>query len=223
MTWFQFFETAAKFAPLGTAAIAFGAAIIAYIAISAQRDIARRRAAIDFFLKTEMDKTVIDLYNDFKEIAPSISSLPSIADFAKTDDCKKARAFLNICELIAVGINEGAFSERVSYQYWGDVLPGAYKDTLPLIKYVRESGDDGNAATYVDLEKVCKKWTGVPAKQMSRRLPLLGIVAALLSAGLSFWGAMLPPLVIGSYWQSTAAAVCALVAAILGFIAWWRG
>ncbi len=223
MTLHDFSETAAKFAPLATATIALAAAIIAFFAIRAQRDIARRRAAIDFFLKTEMDKTIIDLYNDFKRIAPSIVSLPSVPDFAKTDDCSKVRAFLNICELIAVGINEGAFSERVSYQYWGDVLPNAYKTGLPLIKYVRESGDDGSAATYIDLEKICKKWTGVTANQTSRRSQPLSIIAALLSAGFAIWGAMLPPLVIGSYWQPTAAAICALAAAISGFIAWWRG
>ena len=39
---------------------------------------------------------------------------------------KDARTFLNICELIAVGVNKGAFSESVSKAYWGDVLPNAY-------------------------------------------------------------------------------------------------
>jgi hypothetical protein len=35
-----------------------------------QMHIARRRASIDFFLKTEMDKTVIDLYDKFKAKTP---------------------------------------------------------------------------------------------------------------------------------------------------------
>jgi hypothetical protein len=39
---------------------------------------------------------------------------------------------------IAVGINEGAFSERVSQAYWGDVLPDSYVDALPLIQWVRK-------------------------------------------------------------------------------------
>ncbi|HZQ13668.1 MAG TPA: DUF4760 domain-containing protein [Pseudolabrys sp.] len=223
MTWIEFFETAAKFAPLATAIVAVVAAIIAFLAILTQRDIARRRAAIDFFLKTEMDQTLIDLYNDFKKIAPTILSHPSMSDFAKTAGYQKVRAFLNVCELISVGINQGAFSKRVSYAYWGDVLPNSYKATLPLIKYVRESGDDGSAATYVDLEKICKKWTGEAPDQMSGRFQLLSIVAALLSAGLACWAALLPPLAMGSYWQPIAAAISALAAAILGFIVWWRG
>ena len=114
MTWPEFFSAAADYAPLGTAAIALSAATTALFAIRAQRDIARRRAAIDFFLKTEMDQTIINLYNKFRELAPKIKALPSYSDFAKSNEYKDVRAFLNICELIAVGINEGAFSERVS-------------------------------------------------------------------------------------------------------------
>jgi hypothetical protein len=116
----HWWEVAAKLAPIATALIALGAATIAWLAILTQRDIARRRAAVDFFLKTEMDGTIIDLYNKFKRNAPSISRLTR----SQYDD---VRAFLNICELISVGVNQGAFSEEVSYAYWGDVLPNTYK------------------------------------------------------------------------------------------------
>lgn len=224
MTWTEFFENAAKFSPLGTATIALGAAIIAFLAIRAQRDIARRRAAIDFFLKTEMDQTMIELYSEFKRIVPTIASHPSIPDFAKTKDYEKVRAFLNICELIAVGINQDAFSERVSYAYWGDILPYAYKTTLPLIKYVRDNTDDGSAATYIDLERIYRKWIGeVSNSARPRILQLLGIVFAALSASLGFWATLLPPLVIGSYWQPTAAAICAVISACFGLVAMRTG
>jgi hypothetical protein len=154
----EFFETAAKFAPLVTATIALGAALIALHAIGVQRDVARRRAAIDFFLKTEMDKTIVDLYEKFRQVAPTIKSLPSISDFAKSGDYRDIRAFLNICELIAVGINQNAFSERVSFNYWGDVLPNSYRDAKSLIEYIRSTPGEGSAETYADLEKICKKW-----------------------------------------------------------------
>ena len=55
ITDFNCLETVAKLAPIGTALIALSAAIIALLAILAQMHIARRRAAIDFFLKTEVD------------------------------------------------------------------------------------------------------------------------------------------------------------------------
>jgi hypothetical protein len=50
-----------------------------------QMHIARRRASIDFFLKTEMDKTVIDLYNKFKANAPLIAFVPDPSDLIRSD------------------------------------------------------------------------------------------------------------------------------------------
>ena len=68
-----FWETAAKFAPIATALIALVAAGVALCAIWVQMHLARRGASIDFFLKTELDKTAIDLYNKFIENAPTIT------------------------------------------------------------------------------------------------------------------------------------------------------
>jgi hypothetical protein len=53
LTDFSCWETIAKIAPIGTALIALLAAIIALGAIWTQMHIARRRASIDFFLKTD--------------------------------------------------------------------------------------------------------------------------------------------------------------------------
>src|SRR5262245_19094682 len=100
-------NTIAKLAPIVTALIALIAAIIALRAIRAQRDIARRRAAIDFFLKTETDQKMIDLYNRFKEMAPQIASVP----WGDRSDYDLIRSWLNICELIAVGVRKRAFSK----------------------------------------------------------------------------------------------------------------
>ena len=62
ITDFNCLETVAKLAPIVTALIALSAAFIALLAIWVHMIVARRRAAIDFFLKTEIDKTAIDLY-----------------------------------------------------------------------------------------------------------------------------------------------------------------
>jgi hypothetical protein len=79
------------------------AAIIALLAILAQMHIARRRAAIDFFLKTEVDRTAIDLYKTFKAKAPLITSIPDpVLDVERRNAYEDIRAFLNICELIEV-------------------------------------------------------------------------------------------------------------------------
>jgi hypothetical protein len=159
---------ATDLAQLITTGIAIVAAVIAVVSIRDQRGIARRRAALDFFLKTQMDDTGIKLYNDFKRIAPGIAAAVSMESFVTTADHERVRAFLNICELIAVGINERVFSERVSYAYWGDVLPWSYQAAEPLIKYVRQRPGDGTAATYRDLEKVATAWAGRNARRRQR-------------------------------------------------------
>src|ERR1700730_14988510 len=118
------YEAAARIAPLVTAILA----LIALAAIIVQRDVARRRAAIDFFLKTEMDTNIIDLFKQFEETTPLIPGLLSSPTFGpKSPEHYTLRKWLNICELIAVGVNKGAFSERVSLDYWGDVLPDSFK------------------------------------------------------------------------------------------------
>ena len=92
-------EAWARIAPLGTATIAFVAASIALWAMFVQRkDTARRRAALDFFLKTETDDMLINAYNTFNEIAPRIPVLISDPTFSTQHrDYKKLRKWLNIC------------------------------------------------------------------------------------------------------------------------------
>ena len=162
MTWIEFFEELAKLAPLGTASIALGAAVIALIAIFAQRDIAQRRAAIDFFLKTETDERMLALYETFKtEIRAVVHGAP-MNTVVKSEHYGKVRSFLNLCELIAVGVRREAFSDQVSFHYWGDILRDAFRDSKPLIDYVRSERGEGGPATYCDLEWLCNKWRDRP-------------------------------------------------------------
>jgi hypothetical protein len=48
-----------------TAIVAVSAAGVAAVGITIQWRLARRRAAIDFFLKTEADKHLVDAYDEF--------------------------------------------------------------------------------------------------------------------------------------------------------------
>jgi Domain of unknown function (DUF4760) len=152
-TW----EQAGKIAPVWTAVVATVAATIAVAALLVQRDIAKRRAAIDFFLKTEMDTNIIDAYEKFLILAPTSPQLVEKPSFDHTHtEYKALRRWLNICELIAVGVNKDAFSNRVSKDYWGDVLLKSYRDAEPFVKFVRQT--EGTPETLVDLEKLAKKW-----------------------------------------------------------------
>jgi Domain of unknown function (DUF4760) len=134
--------------------------ITAWITIRAQKNIARQKAAIDFFLKTEMDPTVIGFYDFYKKTAQRIESMASLDQFASTEDYGKIRNFLNICELIAVRVNKKVFDESIAFEYWGDVLPQSYRSAERLIKYIRERPEHGTRYTYADLEALCVSWEG---------------------------------------------------------------
>jgi hypothetical protein len=156
---FSIQKNADQIAPVITAGIAALAACVALYSIFAQRDIARRRTSIDFFLKTEMDQQAIDCYKKFKSRTfQQYETWAQRPDFATGKDYHDVRAFLNICELIAVGILHKAFSDLVSYAYWGDVLPDALARAKPLINRIRETKGEGTKHTYCDLESLCKKW-----------------------------------------------------------------
>lgn len=168
LTDFSCWEAIAKIAPIGTALIVLIAAMIALGAIWAQMHIARRRASIDFFLKTEMDKTVIDLYNKFKANALSIAFVPDPSDLTRRD-YDDIRAFLNICELIAVGVNNGAFSKSVSEAYWGDVISNAYQTAKQLINNVRNTPGEG----LVTHTLIWRSWPRDGLRELRRRLSWL--------------------------------------------------
>jgi hypothetical protein len=150
-------NTIAKLAPIDTATIALIAAIIALSAIWARMHIARRRASIDFLLKTETDRTAIELYDKFKEKAPKITTVPDPSD-ARRRDYNDIRSWLNICELIAVGVNKGAFSKSISFDYWGDVIPRSYQTAERLIHDIRNNPEEGSQHTCVELEKLATRW-----------------------------------------------------------------
>jgi hypothetical protein len=54
-------------ARLITASIASIAGIVAVISIIVTKQLARRHAAIDFFLKTETDKSIVEVFQRFDE------------------------------------------------------------------------------------------------------------------------------------------------------------
>jgi hypothetical protein len=164
--WWPSLDTLSKIAPIFTAGVAFVGAVAAVASILYQGRLARRRGAIDFFLKTDIDAEIVNLYERFKRIdVVALRSTPTpikqtLAEY------KDARYFLNICELIAVGINNSAFSETVAKAYWGDVIPSCYAKMRMFIQDVRSSDDEGGKDTYCDLEKLCKGWDEAARKLM---------------------------------------------------------
>ena len=145
------------YAQIGTALMATAALGVATWSLSAQKAVARRRAAIDFFLKTEMDEKMLVAYNTYVASKAKIPLAPDMPEFCRTPDYDHVRAYLNILELMAVGVHNKTFDERICYGFWGDFVEGAVRDCRPLLDYLRTLPSGG--FSYEDLVRLDKRWT----------------------------------------------------------------
>lgn len=156
MPSFSVLDEAAKYASIATAAVAGIALAVAVASILVQRGIAKRRAAIDFFFKTEMDKSIVDAYHAFESAMEKFKEHGSVENLYNDEaDYRSVRAYLNIHELVAVGIHKRVLDEKVCFDFWSDELMDAYEDGKPLIEYLRTLGSE---FAYTDLEKLNNKW-----------------------------------------------------------------
>jgi hypothetical protein len=141
--------------------IAVGALLTAIVSISTQKKIARKRAATDFFLKTEMDRETLDSHKRFTEAVDGLKMIVTDKGemqsvFANTKEYWAIRDYLNLHELMAVGLLNGVFDNDVCFDFWSGELVRAYEDTLPLIKYVQKQKHGENM--YAELTKIAKRW-----------------------------------------------------------------
>ena len=123
----------ATIAPLGTllfAALAFG---VAFSTLNAQKRIARGRAAIDFFLKTEMDASMLEAYEKYKEAIEQLKNSSSIQMFKTTPAYDAIRTYLDINELMAIAVSKNVFSMQVCYNFWRNVLREIAEEAKPVI------------------------------------------------------------------------------------------
>jgi hypothetical protein len=143
-----------------TAAAAIFALIAAYKSIESQREIARKRAAMDFFVKTDMDSHTLAQHKKFKEacqrLKKHLSDGKSIEEFSGSDDYYSIRDYLNLHELMGVGINREVFDDFVCEDFWAGELYRACRDTQPLIEWIQRQPDE--SATYIELAKVHARW-----------------------------------------------------------------
>jgi hypothetical protein len=154
----SFWEHVGKVAPVITAAIAFGAAWLALASLRTQKDIARKRAAIDVFLKTEMDQGMLTAYEDYVDGLEVAKQYNDVDQFKKAEpkSYRAVRTYLNVNELICIGINHKAFDQRVCYGFWSDVLNTARTDGAKIIDDARAPVD--GVHTYDHILSVNDRW-----------------------------------------------------------------
>jgi hypothetical protein len=150
-----------------TAIVAVFAVAVAATGIAIQWWLARKRASIDFFLKTEADKDLLDAYDEFHTGVRQMKKM-DIELFCTSDDeaIRKhyfaVRKYLNIHELIAVGIKNGMFHDRTCYDFWAGILFRGVEEARPVINHVR--GRPGREETYSELERLYTRWKALERK-----------------------------------------------------------
>lgn len=159
-TNWSFWQLAAKVAPLATSLIALVAATIAIISLRTQVAIARKRAAIDVFLKTEMDQAMLAAYRAYEDALQVSKNYASADEFSTSapDQYMAIRVYLDVNELICIGINNKVFDQRVCYGFWYTILNVAVTKGKQVIEYARQPEDLGH--TYDHILKVHRRWTG---------------------------------------------------------------
>ncbi len=150
-----------------TAIVALLAVAVAATGIAIQWWLARKRAAIDFFLKTEADKHLLEAYDEFHAGIDEMNSM-NIDVFCTTKDVVirkhyfALRRYLNIHELIAVGIKNGMFHDRTCYDFWAGILFRGVEAARPVLDHVR--GRPGREATCCELETLYTRWKELEQK-----------------------------------------------------------
>jgi hypothetical protein len=154
------------FAPLFTPIVATVAGLIALYSIHVTRSVARKRAAVDFFLKTDMDKGMVEAYLNFQKastaFAKHVEKGDPIETFVRdgqgnyTMGYVDVTSYLNIHELVAVGIKNKVFDHDVCYAFWSDALVRHTNRTQKLIDHVVEA--EGQPAGFIELRNLSTKW-----------------------------------------------------------------
>ena len=116
-----------------------------------------------------MDKAVIDAYHDYEDALERFSRHGDVKKLYEDEvEFRKVTAFLNVQELIAVGIKSQLLDDRLCYDFWSDELIDAYQHGKALIEYMREK--DGSPFSYKDLEAIYHDWKRRDDKDR-KRLP----------------------------------------------------
>jgi hypothetical protein len=78
------------------------------------------------------------------------------SSFAGSDEYWAIRDYLNLHELMAVGILKNVFDDHVCHDFWAGELQRAYQGAIPLINYVQSQ--PGQKGTYTEMIKVARGW-----------------------------------------------------------------
>lgn len=154
-----------------TAMVAALALIVATSGVLMQWSVARKRAAIDFFLKTEADAHMIAAYDKFwagilKMRTMDVTAFCTSEDEEIRQQYFAVRQYLNIHELVAVGIKNGMFDKNTCYDFWSGVLLRSVEEGRPVIDFIRARA--GREQTYEEMLRLYQEWKARERKEAAR-------------------------------------------------------
>jgi hypothetical protein len=150
-----------------TAVIAAIAALLAIWQVRVQRELARKRNAFDFFFKTEMEEDMLTAYRNSRNAFKDLRLGNPVKPFIGTPPYL-VRKYLNIHELMSVGIHKDVLDDEVCYGYWADELIRDFESARALIAHIRELPHEGTQHTYSDMEKTYERWRDQRADAVHR-------------------------------------------------------
>jgi hypothetical protein len=163
------------YAPFATAFIALGALVTAIVAICMQTLVARRRAAIDFFLKTDLDHNMLEAHREFRAAVKALKVHLTVGQTVKAFEETQEQAYrhilkyLNIHELVAVGVKNSVFDKDVCFNFWGDVLVHHANEAAAVIDYEIECEGTPSAA-FLELRHLSAEWSERTKNWRKRRV-----------------------------------------------------
>lgn len=141
------------YAPIATLTVGVLAAVFAFWGIQSQRGIARRRATLDFIMKSETDGDMIKARLRFIELSKDVNGLGPWAalDKEKTDEAQKIKLILNEFELIAIGIKRGIIDKQLYCNWFKSGAIKHWDHAEPFVNILRSR--TGNNALYIEFQQ----------------------------------------------------------------------
>lgn len=132
------------------------ACIVALKSISAQREIARRRATLDMLASRQWDHDYLKARRIFNAHAGDSSVLWLDDQHSDSEQSNAIRAILNEYELIAIGIDEGILDENLYRRWFKTQVLRDFSFYEVFICEARKRS--GNGQIFIEFERMKSRW-----------------------------------------------------------------
>jgi hypothetical protein len=132
--------------------------IIAICALIIQRNLARKRATLDLFLKTETDVKTLELWDNYASGVLAFEAATDKDNFklSSRSNYDNIRSYLHIFELIACGMDEKILDKKMCKRCFVNVFLENLVTLIDFIAIVQK--EPHGQKTYCEYLSIAKKW-----------------------------------------------------------------